>query len=117
MNIKERCNNQEIYEKTLDKIAKDISEMDFSDLPDDSFMEGCRLLAEDLYGADEEEQNLITKIINEKYLKSDSMNTNPKRFEAIDRIVSLNKEERLELLGYLLAHYPQITKSIIEFKR
>lgn len=43
------------------------------------------------------------------------MNTNPKRFKAIEKIVNLSQEERLELLGYLLAHYPEITEGIIEF--
>lgn len=68
MNIKSRCSTQEIYEKTLDEIAEKISDMDFSDLPDDDFLEGCYLVAKDLYDADEEEADLITNIIDTKYL-------------------------------------------------
>lgn len=68
MYIKDRCNNKEIYEKTLEKIAKNISEMDFSDLPDDDFTEGCYLLATDLYGASVDEANIIVDIIINKYL-------------------------------------------------
>ena len=30
------------------------------------------------------------------------MNTNPKRFETVDRFVNMNKETRLKLFGYLL---------------
>lgn len=68
MSIKDRCNNEEIYQKTLNKIAKDISEMDFSDLPDDDFDEGCYLLATDLYDASIEEADKIVDIIMKKYL-------------------------------------------------
>ena len=43
------------------------------------------------------------------------MNTNPKRFETVDRFVNMNKETRLKLFGYLLSKYPEITNGIIEF--
>lgn len=43
------------------------------------------------------------------------MNTNPKRHKAIDKIVALSEAERLELIGYLLAKYPEITDGVLKF--
>ena len=68
MNIRERCSDEKIYKKTLDKIAKDISELDFSDVPDDDYFEACCLVGEDLYGASWDEAYEIAEIIQEKYL-------------------------------------------------
>ena len=68
MNIKSRCNNKNIYEKTLDKIAHDITEYDFSDVQADNTKEACYNLAKDLYNADDEEADKIIEIIIEKYI-------------------------------------------------
>lgn len=43
------------------------------------------------------------------------MNTNPKRYEVIDKIVTLSESERLQLIGYLLAKYPEINDGVLEF--
>ena len=43
------------------------------------------------------------------------MNTNPNRHEAIEKLVNFSEANRLELLGYLLAKYPEITDTIIDF--
>lgn len=43
------------------------------------------------------------------------MNTNPNRHKAIEKLVKFSEADRLELLGYLLAKYPEITDTIIEF--
>ena len=43
------------------------------------------------------------------------MNTNPNRHKAIEKLVKMSEADRLELLGYLLVHYPEITDYIIEF--
>lgn len=43
------------------------------------------------------------------------MNTNPNRHEAIEKLVNFSETDRLELLGYLLAKYPEITDTIIKF--
>lgn len=38
-----------------------------------------------------------------------------KKKQAINRIVDLSEVDRLELFGYLLAKYPEIYDTIIEF--
>ena len=43
------------------------------------------------------------------------MNTKPNKDKAIDKLVNFSEADRLELLGYLLAKYPEITDTIIEF--
>lgn len=68
MNLKERCQTKENYEKLLDKIAKDIATMDFSEVPVDDTYESCCSLAENLYGADMQEAYEIADIIEEKYI-------------------------------------------------
>lgn len=68
LNLKDRCSNEEIYEKTLDKIAKDICSMDFSEVPVDDTDEACYNLAKDLYHADDNEAYKIVDIIMEKYV-------------------------------------------------
>lgn len=67
MNIEERCQNDKIYLKTLDEIAKRIS--DLEDMPNDcNFYKTCVMVAQDLYGATIEEGIKIADIIQEKYL-------------------------------------------------
>ena len=68
MNLKERCPNEENYEKLLDKIARDITEYDFSDVPADNTDEACYNLAKDLYNASQEEADKIVDIIMKKYV-------------------------------------------------
>lgn len=68
MNLKDRCPDEKEYEKLLDKIAKDITEYDFSDVPVDDTDEACYNLARDLYHADDEEADKIVKIIMRKYV-------------------------------------------------
>lgn len=52
----------------LDKIAKDISELE--DMPyNDSYYESCILVAEDLYKLDYESAIKVADIIQEKYLR------------------------------------------------
>ena len=68
MNIKDRCNNEEIYEKTLDKIARDIVDYDFDGVDPDDTDEACYNLARDLYDASAEEADEIVDIIMRKYV-------------------------------------------------
>ena len=69
MSLKERCNNEEIYEKTLDKIARDIVDYDFSGVDPDDTDEACYNLAVDLYDASEDEADKIVRIIMDKYVQ------------------------------------------------
>lgn len=69
MNLKDRCPDEKEYEKLLDKLAKDITEYDFSDVPADGTSEACYNLAKDLYHADDEEATKIVKIIMDKYVQ------------------------------------------------
>jgi hypothetical protein len=51
----------------------------------------------------------------EAIIGGNNMNTNPNRHKAIEKLVKFSEADRLELLGYLLAKYPEITDTIIEF--
>lgn len=53
----------------LDKIAQEISELDFSEVHPDNTAEACRLLAQDLYGANDLQADKIVKIIMNKYVQ------------------------------------------------
>lgn len=51
-----------------DKIAEEISHLDFSDVPCDNTDEAIFSLAQDLYGANEGEANEIVDIVMRKYI-------------------------------------------------
>ena len=51
-----------------DKIAEEISNLDFTDVPCDNTDEAIFELAQDLYGANEEEANDIMDIVMNKYI-------------------------------------------------
>lgn len=55
------------YEQ-LDKIAKDISTLDFTGVDPDQTDEACYNLAQDLYHATDKEANQIVDIIMQKYI-------------------------------------------------
>lgn len=52
----------------LDKIAKEIVEYDFSEVPYDETDEACYNLATDLYNCNNEQANEIVSIIMNKYI-------------------------------------------------
>lgn len=53
-----------------DKVAEEISHLDFSDVPCDNTDEAIFELAQDLYGANEEEANEIMDIVMKKYIQN-----------------------------------------------
>lgn len=53
-----------------DRIAEEISHLDFSDVPCDNTDEAIFELAQDLYGANEEEANEIMDIVMKKYIQN-----------------------------------------------
>lgn len=51
----------------LEKIAKEIHELDFSDVPDDKFNEGCYLVARNVFDLSEEEADEVVEIIQKEF--------------------------------------------------
>lgn len=69
MSLKERYRTEEIYNKKIDGIARDIVDYDFSGVDPDDTSEACYNLARDLYDASAEEADEIVKIVMDKYVQ------------------------------------------------
>lgn len=59
-----------VIRMNLDKIAKEISYLDFRGVDPDNTDEACYNLARDLYDASDDEAEQIVKIIMDKYVQN-----------------------------------------------